>query len=404
MKIFTALRSSLFAFLWSGQTISRLGDHLYRVALAWWVLQKTGSATAMGTVLVFTTLPMLLFVLIGGVAVDRFPRGLVMFLSDLGRGFTVTFIAVLAFSNTLEIWHIYAASILFGFVSAFFQPAYTAIVPDIVPLENRPSANSLTALTGPLTGILGPAIGAVIVAFNGTAAAFALDAGSFFVSALCLVPILRVQNVKPDAARVRMNPFLEFREGWSTVISLPWLWLTILLGALMNLTQAGPYSVAVPFMVQEHLNNDVQALGWLYSAASLGSVLAAIWLGRQTRLSRRGIYGYVGLALWGISMSVLGLPLGLPLLLVASFVVGAALNVFNLIWTNTLQEMVPHELLGRVSSIDYLGSFVLLPIGFGFAGWATDWFGASNVLIVGGALTALLALVGLAQPSIRNLD
>ena len=84
--------------------------------------------------------------------------------------------------------------------------------------------------------------------------------------------------------------------------------------------------------------------------------------------------------------------------------IGASLNVFNLIWYNTLQEMVPNDLLGRVSSIDYLGSFVLLPIGYGLAGWATDLFGAAEVLFIGGVLTTLLALIGLAQPAIRKLN
>lgn len=404
MTLFQSLRQPSFAFLWSGQTISRLGDHLYRVALAWWVLQITGSAAAMGTVLIFSSVPMLIFILVGGVAVDRFPRARVMFLSDIGRGATVGVITLLAVNHTLEIWHIYAASIILGFVSAFFQPAYVAIIPDIVPSTGRPSANSLTALSGQLTGILGPAIGAFIVASNGTAGAFALDAASFAISAACLLPILRVQSAMPAVPRRRTNALHDFREGWRAVISVPWLWLTIFLAALMNLTEAGPYSVGLPFLVKTHLNNDVQALGLLYSAGSLGSVLAALWLGHQTALHRRGIIGYIGLVLWGLLTTALGLPLGLPILLTASFIVGASVNVFNLIWYNALQEMVPHDLLGRVSSIDYLGSFVLLPIGFGVAGWAIDLVGAPTVLIVGGIVTALLALIGLAQPSIRNLD
>lgn len=407
MTLVASLRNPLFAFLWSGQTISRFGDHLYRVALAWWVLEKTGSAAAMGTVLIFTSVPMLIFILIGGVAVDRFPRARVMFFSDLLRAAVVGVITLLAFTNGLEIWHIYVASILFGFVSAFFQPAYIAIVPDIVSSDHRPSANSLTALSAQLTGILGPAAGAGIVAYSGTASAFALDAFSFIISAFCLLPLLRITPLPgntPEQSNPRPNVLTDFREGWRAVITIPWLWITILLAALMNLTEFGPYSVALPFLVKNNLGNDVQILGWLYSAGSIGSVLAAVWLGHKTSLRRRGILAYSGLVIWGLTTAALGLPMPIALLLTASFAVGASINVFNLIWVNTLQEMVPHEMLGRVSSIDYLGSFVLLPIGYGIAGWATDSVGAPMVLLVGGILTALLALAGLSHPSIRQLD
>ena len=403
MNIFRSLKYSNFAFLWAGQTTSRLGDHLYRIALAWWVLEKTGSAAAMGTVLIFSSVPMLIFLLIGGVTVDRFPRVRIMLLSDILRGVLVGFVALLAFTNRLEIWHIYVASILFGFVSAFFQPAYIAIIPDVVPSEGRPSANSLTALSGQLTGIAGPAIGAVIVAFGGTASAFALDAVSYFVSGLCLLPILRL-TMQSDQPRVRSHPLEEFREGWRAVTSMPWLWITISIAAFANLTQAGPYQVGLPFLVKTNLGNDVRVLGWLFSAASLGSVMAALWLGHATKLRRRGLISYIGLVIWGLTLVILGLPLGLPLLLATNFMMMASLNVFNLIWTNTLQEMVPHELLGRISSIDYLGSFVLLPIGYGLAGWAIDFFGAPPVFIVGGVLTALLALLAFLHPAIRNLD
>lgn len=404
MTLFSSLRYPSFAFLWTGQTISRLGDNLYRVALAWWVLEKTGSAAAMGTVLIFTSVPMLLFLLIGGVAVDRFPRARVMFLSDVTRGAVVGIVTLLAFADVLQIWHIYIASILFGFVSAFFQPAYGAIIPDLVPLDSRPSANSLTALSGQITGILGPALGAGMVALSGTSSAFAFDAVSFFISALCLLPVLRVNIVPANPTRARSGMLQDFNEGWRMVIALPWLWIMLALEALLNLTQAGPYAVALPFLVKNTLHSDVQVLGWFYSAASIGSVVVAVWLGRYAKLHRRGMTGFILLTLWGLSTAVLGLPLGVPPLVVSNLVVGGSVSAFNLIESNIIQEMVPQDHLGRVYSIGLLGSFVLLPIGYGVAGWATDLVGAPTVLLVGGILTAVLALIGLAQPPIRHLD
>jgi MFS family permease len=147
LTLFTALSARSFTLLWSGQTLSRVGDHLYQVALAWWVLQTTGSASAMGTVLICSFTPMLVFLLLGGVAVDRFPRIRVMLASDLLRGVVLAAVTALAFGHLLTLEQVYVASLLFGLVDAFFQPAYTAVVPDLAPAEALSSANALTSLS-----------------------------------------------------------------------------------------------------------------------------------------------------------------------------------------------------------------------------------------------------------------
>jgi DHA3 family tetracycline resistance protein-like MFS transporter len=163
MNVLRSLKHRPFALLWAGQTVSRFGDSLHRIALAWWVLEKTGSAAAMGTVLVLTQIPLLIFLLIGGIVVDRFPRIRIMFLSDVLSGAVVTFIAVFSWLDLLQIWHIYVASLVFGFVQAFFFPAYQSIIPQITPPDMLTSANSLNGLSGRITGIVGPSIGAALV-------------------------------------------------------------------------------------------------------------------------------------------------------------------------------------------------------------------------------------------------
>src|SRR5262249_6923837 len=162
---------------------------IYRVALAWWVLEKTGSATAMSTIFIFASAPMLVFLLIGGVAVDRHSRAHVMLLSDTSRGLLIGIVTLLAFSHLLGLWHIYIVSLLFGIVGAFFGPAYRAIVPEILPRELLPSANGLMSLSLQLAEIAGPALGALVVSTSGSPTAFALDCLSFVISALCLAPL-----------------------------------------------------------------------------------------------------------------------------------------------------------------------------------------------------------------------
>ncbi len=407
-----------FALLWSGQTVSRLGDNLYRIALAWWVLEKTGSAAAMGTVLILSQVPMLIFLLVGGVIVDRFPRLRIMFLADLLCGAIVALIALFSWLGTLEIWHIYIASTLFGLVEAFFFPAYQAVVPQITPAEHLQSANSLNGLSQRVTGIIGPALGAGLVAAGGTSLTFALDALSFFISTVCVLIILRssagslsppAQNPAMTEKRSSMRAVIQrgladLRAGLDAVLGVPWIWISILVFGFFNIMEASPRAVALPFLIKNDLGADVKLLGTLGSASSLGFVIGMLWLGQYPRLHRRGLLGYLSSALMGVALLFFGLKLPIPVLIGGMFLSGLATSVFALIWTHTLQEMVPGELLGRVYSIDALGSFVLLPIGFALAGWATDRVGAPLVFLIGGTGTILLALLPLLHPAIRELD
>jgi MFS family permease len=383
MKLFISLTYRPFALLWSGQTISRLGDSLYQIALAWWVLEKTGSASAMSMVFIFAFVPKILFVLIGGIVVDRFSRAQVMLLSDFLRGILATLVAFLAFAQLLEIWHVYIASILFGFVEAFFLPAYTAIVPDLTPHKLLPSANSLTSLSAEITGVIGPALGALMVSWGGTSAAFALDGVSFLISGMCLWPLVRLSESRPKDQE-QLNVFEDLQQGFSTVFASGWLWLTIVILALLNFTGRSPMNVALPFLVKESLHAEVGTLGLLYSTFSLGSIVGAAWIGWLSNIRRRGLIVYLTLIIVGLATFALGLPMTLIGVVMTIFILGISLAVTNLVWSYILQEYIPSDRLGRVASINLLGSTGLLPIGFGFTGWATDRFGPAVVFVVGG--------------------
>jgi len=418
MNVLRSLKHRPFALLWTGQTTSRLGDSLYRIALAWWVLEKTGSAVAMGTVLIFSQIPLLLFLLIGGVVVDRLPRVRVMFVSDILSGSVITFVAVFSWLDLLQIWHIYITSLIFGFVEAFFFPAYQAIIPQITPPDILTSANSLNGLSQRVTGIVGPALGAALVATGGTSLTFGLNALSFFISALFVFPMLKMNVEKnrrnENESEITNKPktfkgmvkqgTADLREGWDAIISVPWIWITIVIFGFLNIMEASPRAVAMPFFIKNDLGADVGLLGIFGSSFSIGYVLGMLWLGQYKRLRWRGPVGYISITVNGVMLLLFGLKFPIPILIGSMFVYGVCMSMFSLIWTNTLQEMVPHELLGRVCSIDALGSWVLLPVGFAIAGWATDLVGAPTVFLVGGFATIALTLIGLSHPAIRNLD
>jgi len=403
MSIFRSLKHRSFALLWAGQTLSRVGDFIYEIALAWWVLEKTGSAETMALVLVFSITPSILFLLIGGVAVDRLPRIMLMLFSDIGRAITALIVAALAFSGQLQVWHVFTASLFFGFVMAFFQPAYAAVVPQIVPQDDLPSANALTSISANLGRVAGPALGAAIVGWAGTSTAFAINGVSFFISAILLIPLMYMGIPHPSRSE-ESHVWQDLREGFLAVMAKPWLWISILVFSLVNVTLMGPYSVAMPFLVNDFMKADVNRLGLLYSIFPIGFVIGGVWLGRYNKIPRRGVLMYATLALGAIMLGLYGFHLPLWVLIIAALINGIALQFGGLAWTHLLQEKIPNEQLGRVSSIDAMGSMSLMPVGMALAGWATATLGPSLVFIAGGLLTALAGIAAILHPAIRELD
>lgn len=403
MTLLRSLANSSFALLWSGQTISRLGDSFYTIALALWVLQKTGSAAAMGLVLICSFVPTLFLLLVGGAFVDRFSRLGVMLSSDVLRVGIVGLVALLAISGRLELWHVLVMSALFGVVDAFFYPAYGAIVPDIVEESDLPSANSLRSISLELAGIIGPALAGLLVARDGTGLAFGLDGLSFLISAVCLLIIPR-KKVLLKAVEGESGILADVNEGLQTVLHSPWLWITITIATFSTLTLAGPFDAALPLLVKQRFGSTVQVYGALMALTSVGSLLAAILLGRVKRLRHRGYLLYGAWLTTSLMLIPLGLPSPLVIMALAVCIFGAGITTLGLAWTNSLQELVPSEQLGRVYSIDALGSNVLVPVGYGLAGIAADHFGPPLVFIVGGIISATVIALGLLHPAIRAVD
>ena len=411
MTLFRALKHRNFTLLLSGQALSRLGDFVFNIALAWWVLQKTGSAIAMSGVMIFGAAPMLILLLAGGLVVDRVNRAWLLFLSDLGRGVIMLLATWLVSMDRLEIWMVYAGAVCFSLADAFFMPAYTALVPQLAPQEDWPSANSLTSLSAQLGRVAGPAIGGLLVSLGGTALAFGINTASFFLSAALLVPVLLSPEANrhldtpsepSDSSRAAMLGSL--REGWLIVLGKPILWATISMAAFGNIFLAGPFSVGFPFLVKDFMGGDEKTFGLVLAIFPIGYILAGLVFGNFKRLRHRGAVMFLCEILAGLGLAAFGLHLPFWVLVVAAILNGAALQTFDLNWVNLLQELVPNDKLGRVSSIDMLGSFVLLPVGFALTGLLVERIGPAATFILGGTLTALLGGFALLFPQIRQAD
>ena len=418
MQLLRALRRRDFAILVFARTISRLGDGIQAVALAWLVLQLTGSAAAMGLVLTAQLLPTLALVIFGGAIADRWPKIPLLVSSDAVRAVVVGVIAVLVASGSVALSQLLALGVVFGLVDAVFMPTWAALLPELVPPDDRPSANALASLTSRLAGIAGPAVGAALVAAGGIGAAFAVDGVSFAVSGALLawLGLARRRSAPispetgPTSTEAREPSFggrrllADVRDGLAAVVATPWIGLTIAAAAITNISLAGPLGVSVPLLVERSLGGGVGVLGLYGSAVAVGAVVSALALGSRARLRRRWrlVYGWwIAVALAAAAM---GLPIGVAGLLAAALVVGVGEVAVGLAWTNALQDHVPDELLGRVYSLDYLGSAALIPVGYLVAGVASDAFGPSAVFLAGGLISAVILAAMTLLPQIRALD
>ena len=377
-----------------------MGDRVYSVALPFLVLELGGSAAQIGRLLAVYAVPQLLFLLTGGVLVDRVPRRLTMLVSNALHALLLGVVLVLMLSGRLELTHLYVLSGLFGLLSAFFMPAAMSITPQLVPREVLPQANALRSFASELAGILGPPLGGVLVTLGSLSLALGFDAVTFVLGALCLLA-LRPRPVKRPAEATPLGYWRDLGKGFHYVAGLRWLWVTIVLFSFVNIFVAGVTVVLLPLLAASRFTG-AASLGWLLSGMAGGALFSALVLNRLT-LRRRGWAAYLAVATAGLGLVGVGLAPQLVLGIVATACVGSSLTVFGVVWETTVQAQVPEEMLGRVFSLDMLGSFALLPLGYILTGFLAEHFGASPLVLIYGFATVVLALMGLLVPAVRRL-
>ena len=402
-KILQPLRNRDFALLTGGSTISLLGDGFFFIALAWQVYEISNIPTALSIVWVAWTLPSVIFLLIGGAFSDRYDRRLLMIGADIIRAVAIGAIGFLSIANVLEIWHIAVLIAFVGLGDAFFNPASTAIVPDLVPDEDLPQANALLGTMRPLmVRLIGPALAGFVVAAVGSGAAFVIDGASFLVSAVAVAAIRpRPMHIAEGGHGVRQT-ILQVREGLGFVRRTPWLWATLLSAMLSLLAFFGPVETLVPFLVKNRLNLGPESLGLLFAVGGVGAILTGVAIGQFGLPRKRVTIMYVSWSVGVALMAVFGLMTELWQALVASFVLQALFQLGQVIWTTMLQTLVPRKLLGRVTSVDWLVSTGLVPVSFALTGPAAEAFGAAETMVGASLIGAVLMIMLLFVPGVRD--
>jgi hypothetical protein len=398
----TVFSSGSFRKLWAATTLSLFGDFFSYIAMAWLVLQLTGSSLALGTVLVVQALPRAALMVVGGALADRVSPRLTM-LGSMGlRAVVVAPLAVLVLTGRVQMWEVYGIAAVFGIVDAFFFPARSSILPKVVADHELEPGNAVLNVTMSVSVILGPVLGGLIVAALGIGWAFAGDAISFALGFLIILWL-------PAATRAATgDAHPDGGLGGQIVAGLRYAWadvgirVTLIVVAVIDFGANGALGVGLPTLAHGRFDAGATGFGILLGAWGVGATAGALGAGFVAPPKRFG-WLIVLLCVWlGLGMIAVG---AMPSLVPAAFlmaVTGVGTGVINTYGVSWLQRRTDPAMQGRVMSLVMLASMGLLPVSYAVSGAIADINPTLLFLIAGGMI--LLCAVGTSSSrTVRSL-
>jgi MFS family permease len=398
--VLRTLRHRDFALLVAGQAISQVGDGIFAVALAWRVYQSYDSPAALSVVGIAFFVPRLLVTIAGGVLSDRFDRRWTMIAADCGRAIAVGALAAIALSPRAELAAIIVLTAFQGVAGSLFGPAESALLPELVSAEELGRANSLRTVVSPLAwSVVGPALGGALIANLGTAAAFWADSGTYVLSVVTLL-LMRTHPAVREAEHGSI--FAEAKQGVAYVAGRPWLWGPIVASSVAQFLYAGPNQALVPYIVKFELHASAAALGLVFAAGGIGTMAAGLLMGRISSRRHVVVAMVLGWSLGIAAIAAVGLAQSVWEAALAVFVWNLLLWSGEILWLTLLGLTVPNHIRGRVSSIDILGSYWLIPLSMALTGPVAALVGPRQVLVGAGLAGAVAVSLTLVVPGVRR--
>ncbi|MFE9443811.1 MFS transporter [Streptomyces sp. NPDC006602] len=382
-----------------GQTLSAFGDSLTPLALAFAVLEITGSPAALGVILLSSRLPMILLALLGGAVGDRLSRRRIMLVTDVVRCATQATTAVLLLTGTAELWMLIVLQLLAGAGSAFFNPAAQGLVTSVVPKDRLAEANSVISVSKSTGQIMALAASGALVATVGTGYSLLIDALTFAGSAYFLWRLPKA--LASERLDRRTGVLKSIGDGIAAVRERTWLWVWILHVCLANMIVICPVLVLGPFVADEHLGGAPAwaAIGICYAIGGLsGGVVTGRWKPALPMVA--AMVSFLAIVPFP---ALLALPGWTPLVAVAGFAAGLQQTLYVVLQTTAIQQNVPAEVIARTSSVSMFGSLIAAPVGMALAGPAAAEFGARTVLAVGAVAAVVLSVGALLLPLVWRL-
>jgi len=400
-KDLAILRDRRFGLLLCARTASVLGSAFGPVALAFGVLGLPGAtATTLSVVVAAESISMVAFMLLGGVIADRLPRFRVMVAADLGAAAAWGGLAAMLITGWAPLWLLITLSAVAGMATALFWPAFTGVVPEVVPAPKLQAANGILRLGMNGARIGGFAVAGAAVALFGAGWAMVLNAALLAASAALIAGLRLPAAERGDAASANM--LRDLRDGWNEFRSRQWLWVIVLQYSFVVMVLQAVWGVLGPVIANERLGGPK---GWslVLAAESIGMLVGVVF---AIRARPRRPIRLVVLLTFPLASLPLALGLGAPIhvAVVAAFLGGVALDILSVMWDTTMQREIPEESLSRVSAYDALGSLMFGPIGLLLAGPAVGVVGAGNALLVSAAVTALASIAAFCSPGVRMLE
>ncbi|MCE3244129.1 MAG: transporter [Arthrobacter sp.] len=402
--------------------VSIFGSGMWAVAMVYQVIQLGGGPLELSVVAAAGSVGLVAFVLAGGIAADRFPQRLLIIAVEGANLAVIATVSGLALAGWLQLWHLAVGAFVLGVGAAFFFPAYSAILPRILPPGDLLAANGMEGTMRPmLQQAAGPAAAGLIVAALSPSHAVTGVAACHLL-AFVILNFLRPAAVEvpaavgaraavearaaaeaggaldpgpaPDAGKPEKSSFFrDLREGISYTVRTPWLLWTLLWACISVLFLIGPIEVLLPFVIRDQLNGDSRMFGFLLAVMGVGSAIASL-VTASFRLPRR--YLTVMMVSWGagsLPLAAVGIIDSFWVLALAVFIFGATGSVGMVIWGTLLQRRVPAHLLGRVSSLDFFVSLALMPVSMALAGPAAEVFPIWAIFLFAGGVCPLMAIV-----------
>lgn len=387
------LRHAAFRWLLAARTTSIVGNAVAPIALAFAVLDLTGSAADLGLVVAARSITNVAVLLFGGVLADRLPRNLLLVGTSVAAALTQGGVAALVVTGSATVPALVVLSILNGAVAGVSLPASAALVPDTVPPEQLRPANALLRLGLNAGTILGASAGGILIAAVGPGWGLAVDAAAFAAAAVFFSRLRLPERAKAPRASV----IADLREGWREFTSRSWVWIVVLQFAVLNAAFTGAVAVLGPVVADQTVGRS--AWGFVIGAQTLGFALGAVVALRWRPRRALGI-GVAAMAFAAVPVATLAAAPVVAVLIIGFALGGFATELFAIAWDQSLQSHIPRDALSRVYSYDMVGSFVAVPLGEAVVGPVAHAVGTTPVLWT---CAALIVLATLAAASTRSV-
>ncbi|SDS76519.1 Predicted arabinose efflux permease, MFS family [Pseudarthrobacter equi] len=380
--------------------ISIFGSGMWAVAMVYQVIHLGGGPLELSLVAAAGSVGLVAFVLAGGIAADRVPQRRLIIAVEGANLAVIAAISGLAMAGWLQLWHVAAGAFVLGVGAAFFFPAYSAILPRILPAEDLLAANGMEGTMRPvLQQAAGPAVAGILVAALSPSHAVTGVAACHLLAFIVLnflgqhTLATSPKEAGHEDAHRKSSFVQDLREGVSYTIRTPWLLWTLIWACISVLFLIGPIEVLLPFLVRDQLGGDSSMFGFLLAVMGVGAALGSL-VTASLRLPRR--YLTVMMVSWGVGslpIAAVGLMDNFWLMAAALFIWGATGSVGMVIWGTLLQRRVPSHLLGRISSLDFFVSLALMPVSMALAGPAAEVLPIWLIFLVAGVVCPVMAVI-----------